>query len=1383
MPSYEWNITYLNTTKQLVALSGGKLIFMKYNHSKKEYVKVKEVKTNYSGGIQNIGTDGQVIFVAESAPGGGRRRLWTLTLDGKVVEEHKFGSGFKGGDEVEAALSDNQGNLWLICPQYFHRVSNYRANPANATPGSSTETTQVVAPIDDFSAETKRIIMEHMNDFNEYTYSSFMKKFPGGYDGYMQSLGGVFAKYGGKGKKIQINNAGDLQEAAEFVWGLFSIWGFDYWNGGFFEPWGKEEEFPGLYKSAYYPGHKLKGGWTQGNINDICSNASKAKRTNCNAGIDSFLWTTTLENPGYGTKDKSGKRIDKKEDLQVGDLIHFYGDMEENDWHHVAIVGEIDHATGQVILYDSGSRFIKSGRYKIPLGVGPGTKYSNYKKWVGRRHYNIDQTSNRYRATESNSTYKVKVATWNYSLDEVTSDDSEVDTYKNEFYYMSTTTIPYQEIVSKYKMPFNYLWTMLVISEDKDYALDLAKLVEDSQIEITIHDNYSKSDDTETEYYTKYKKIYTTAHADVDYTYVDTKTVGNKTTEVPGYDSISTDVEETSEFTPKFFKKHHTINETITLDIALTLAKSWFVDYEKTYTYISPSTIESHPTETLEDINNGTNTVNGDFGGHREQLEKKAKNAIPRSYESASVGFSNVKSEYTNKLIERSKQFDNYYTSSRFVSSVPGGTGISSGYGSSVTKSGTLDKNNYDRKDDSKLKHIGGIQQGFCFIDDNLCAIVEKDSYREKSSVYLIDLNTMTQTDEIHNLIGHGNTIAYDKKTGDIIFPEDNDTALIHVDISTKKMEKNPKRVHTVADNSASVAYNSQLDMFVSYSYPTSVSAYTRDAFYNRGKESVRCSYQKPKARSGSGLGLQGCGSYGNHAYIIYSEMDLRSGNYIIVCNIKTGKAEKVINDDRVNGYPHSDYELEELDFKEDGTMYGIYGGGGINILERSYNYFSDTDIDKSNITPGAGTNSIAAYNTGGVYTEAGTFERVFNMHYKARKNILSVEEWLFEALENNKDTAGMVDLTKYLLYKATGISFGITEFDYEAYGMQGIGVGGATLSITSTTFTREQFVQLTQSYSGALSKGSRTATFRENAGIIYDVCVKNHINPVLCAAQGWKEQNWDDPNTSPFNFWGIAVYNGQNYGKSWGSMEQAVQGYCDQINSQLNGKMKSTYQARAQQFAPVNNKFVGDMSNIYDVFSAYAYIGDGHTLKEQADYAANYVDSLIKCATQIYGEGALTGGSSAGTSDVVQFALKYEGKTAPEFGLFNYTSKCGAKDVWANNEWCAMFVSFCFDNCNKIPNPLTQSYASCADGWGLMGSRQRNSACRGGNYIPKSGDIIFFGSGAGAHTGIVIDCDGSTVNTIEGNTGNKNNSLSKVSRKSRSINDGWIWGYGAMSN
>lgn len=464
--------------------------------------------------------------------------------------------------------------------------------------------------------------------------------------------------------------------------------------------------------------------------------------------------------------------------------------------------------------------------------------------------------------------------------------------------------------------------------------------------------------------------------------------------------------------------------------------------------------------------------------------------------------------------------------------------------------------------------------------------------------------------------------------------------------------------------------------------------------------------------------------------------------------------------------------------------MVAIYGGGGVNILERSYNYFSDSDIDKSNISATSGANAISAYNTGGEYTEVGSFEKVFNSHYNGRTNIISASEWLFEALENNADTVGMVDLTKYLLYKATGINYGVTEFDYAAYGMQAVGSGEATLSITTTTFTREEFIQLTQSYSGALSKGSGTATFRNNAGIVYDVCVKNNINPVLCAAQGWKEQNWDDPNTSPFNFWGIAVYNGQNYGKSWGSMEQAVQGYCDQINSQLNGKMKSTYQARAQQFAAVNNKFVGDMSNIYDVFSAYAYIGKGHTLKEEADYAASYVDALKKCAVQIYGDKALTGGTSAGTSDVVQFALQYEGKRADDFGLFNYKSKCGANNVWSRADWCAMFVSFCFDNCGKVPNPLPKNYCSCKDGWDSLGSKQRPSAARGGNYIPKPGDTIYFGTDARNHTGIVIDCDGSTIHTIEGNTGGTNGyNTSKVNRRTHPINEGKIWGYGAMSN
>ncbi len=52
----------------------------------------------------------------------------------------------------------------------------------------------------------------------------------------------------------------------------------------------------------------------------------------------------------------------------------------------------------------------------------------------------------------------------------------------------------------------------------------------------------------------------------------------------------------------------------------------------------------------------------------------------------------------------------------------------------------------------------------------------------------------------------------------------------------------------------------------------------------------------------------------------------------------------------------------------------------------------------------------------------------------KAKRNILNAASWLFEMLENNEDTVEMIDLTKYLIYKATGIDYGITEFDFSIF-------------------------------------------------------------------------------------------------------------------------------------------------------------------------------------------------------------------------------------------------------------------------------------------------------------------------------------------------------------
>ena len=101
----------------------------------------------------------------------------------------------------------------------------------------------------------------------------------------------------------------------------------------------------------------------------------------------------------------------------------------------------------------------------------------------------------------------------------------------------------------------------------------------------------------------------------------------------------------------------------------------------------------------------------------------------------------------------------------------------------------------------------------------------------------------------------------------------------------------------------------------------------------------------------------------------------------------------------------------------------------------------------------------------------------------------------------------------------------------------------------------------------------------------------------------------------------------------------------------------------------------------------------------------------------------------------------------------YNNFTKYGKWYGWNGVFWCAQFVSWLF---YAIGEPdIAPKCASCA----LAIAWYRNNAefhTKEG-YIPKPGDQIFFSSPAypagGAHTGIVIGCDGSRVYTVEGNT------------------------------
>jgi len=86
---------------------------------------------------------------------------------------------------------------------------------------------------------------------------------------------------------------------------------------------------------------------------------------------------------------------------------------------------------------------------------------------------------------------------------------------------------------------------------------------------------------------------------------------------------------------------------------------------------------------------------------------------------------------------------------------------------------------------------------------------------------------------------------------------------------------------------------------------------------------------------------------------------------------------------------------------------------------------------------------------------------------------------------------------------------------------------------------------------------------------------------------------------------------------------------------------------------------------------------------------------------------------------------------------------------------WCACFVSWCGNQCGYIKAGIIPKFAVVGNGASWFKARHRWAS---GGYSPKPGDVIFFDwdhDGVLDHVGLVEACDGKTVTTIEGNSGN----------------------------
>ena len=141
------------------------------------------------------------------------------------------------------------------------------------------------------------------------------------------------------------------------------------------------------------------------------------------------------------------------------------------------------------------------------------------------------------------------------------------------------------------------------------------------------------------------------------------------------------------------------------------------------------------------------------------------------------------------------------------------------------------------------------------------------------------------------------------------------------------------------------------------------------------------------------------------------------------------------------------------------------------------------------------------------------------------------------------------------------------------------------------------------------------------------------------------------------------------------------------------------------------------------------------------------------------------------GNGDLVAVAQSQVGNVGgtPYWSWYGFSSRV---------EWCAIFVSWCADQCGMIDSGAVPKFSGCGTGVRWFQSRGQWLS---GSATPEPGMLIFFkwyGSDSliADHVGIVERVENGRVYTIEGNSGDR------VQRNSYPIGYGEILGYGTLS-
>ena len=208
-------------------------------------------------------------------------------------------------------------------------------------------------------------------------------------------------------------------------------------------------------------------------------------------------------------------------------------------------------------------------------------------------YFTLDEEQNAVIAYKNTTTETLesndsKMVLSDYAPDLSESDKGSDGNYEKTTVSIGTEKINYKNATQKYVMPFKYLWSLLFIGRDRNFVLELADLVENSKITISIYDNVTTTTDTDVFTYKKQNRTDTYVEVTPSTTY-DVKNVPTKgywwpdNRETPTI-GIKKDPDVETEDTD--YKITHTVvNKINRVEFALTKADVWIVDYSQEYTY------------------------------------------------------------------------------------------------------------------------------------------------------------------------------------------------------------------------------------------------------------------------------------------------------------------------------------------------------------------------------------------------------------------------------------------------------------------------------------------------------------------------------------------------------------------------------------------------------------------------------------------------------------------------------------------------------------------------------------------------------------------------------------------------------------------------------